>query len=122
MHFRFESAKFPGAVLAKGAIAAAQMLQCPECIPIAAPEASHPTTPTPLAMGEDPKPAVVHELVANRDPELATAWTKHKAITNYENFHNIGFDIGQRLHHVDRDRGELVAGHRRLGIVRCRPH
>ena len=30
---------------------------------------------------------------ANRDPELATAWTKLKAIQNYENFHNKTFDI-----------------------------
>ena len=51
---------------------------------------SHPTTsagpgrcpPTQLATGGNPKPAVVHEPVADRDLELATAWTKHKAITN----------------------------------------
>ena len=63
----------------------------------------HPTTltgpgrcpPTPLTMGGNPKPAVEHEIVANRDPELATAWTKHKAITNYENFYNTGVDMGR---------------------------
>ena len=64
---------------------------------------SHPTTstgpgrcpPTPLTMGGNPKPVVEHEIVANRNPELATAWTKHKAITNYENFYNIGVDVGR---------------------------
>ena len=43
-------------------------------------------------MGGDPKPA---EIAANRDIELATRWTRHKAITNYENFHNIGADMGR---------------------------
>ena len=44
-------------------------------------------------MGRDPKSAADHEYIVNRDPELATAWTKHKAITNYENFHNINVDM-----------------------------
>ena len=29
---------------------------------------------------------------ANRDPELATAWTKRKAIANYEKFRDQTFD------------------------------
>lgn len=29
----------------------------------------------------------------NRDPNMATAWTKHRAIVNYENFHNINVDL-----------------------------
>lgn len=47
---------------------------------------------TPLKMGGDPKLA---EFIANRNPELATYWTKHKAITNYETYHMIGVDMGR---------------------------
>ena len=43
----------------------------------------------------DLKPTVDHEFIVNRTPELATAWAKHKAITNYENFYNIGVDMGR---------------------------
>ena len=43
-------------------------------------------------MGGDPKPT---EFMPNRDAELATSWTRHKAITNYKNFHNIGGDMGR---------------------------
>ena len=48
-------------------------------------------------MGGDQKPQLcpVEKFVANRDPELATAWTKHKAITNYENHHNINVDMSR---------------------------
>ena len=45
--------------------------------------------PTPLKMGGDPKPTSGHEFDVNRDPNMATAWTRHKAIVNYENFHGI---------------------------------
>ena len=51
--------------------------------------------PTPLMTGGDPKPAVDHEFIVNRNPELATAWTKHRAIGNYENFHNINVDLSE---------------------------
>ena len=44
-------------------------------------------------MGGDPKSAVEHGYIVNRDPELASAWTKHKAVTNHENFHNINVDL-----------------------------
>ena len=46
-------------------------------------------------MGGNPKPVVEHEIAANRNPELATAWTKHRAITNYVNVYNIGVDMGR---------------------------
>ena len=44
-------------------------------------------------MGGDPKPAAGHEFVVNRDPDVATAWAKHRAIVSYENFHGINVDL-----------------------------
>ena len=37
----------------------------------------------------------------NRDTNMATAWTKHKAIVNYENFHGINVDLKSNL--IDTD-------------------
>ena len=62
---------------------------------------THPSTsagpgrcpPTPLMMAGDPEPAVDQDFIVNRTPELATAWTKHKAVANYENFHNTNVDM-----------------------------
>ena len=44
-------------------------------------------------MGGDPKPTVDHEFIVNRNPDMATAWTKHRAIVNYESFHSINVDL-----------------------------
>ena len=44
-------------------------------------------------MGGDPKPAADHEFIVNRNPEVATAWTKHKVIVNYDNFHNFNVEL-----------------------------
>ena len=44
-------------------------------------------------MGGDPKPAADKEFIVNRNPDMATAWTKHRAIVNYENFHSIDVDL-----------------------------
>ena len=44
-------------------------------------------------MGGEAKPAADHEFIVNWNPDLATAWTKHKAISNYENFHNINVEL-----------------------------
>ena len=46
-------------------------------------------------MGGNPKPVVENDIAANRNPDLAAAWTKHRAITNYENFYSIGVDMGR---------------------------
>ena len=46
-----------------------------------------------LASGSDSVCVGADIVEASRDPELATAWTKLKAIQNYENFHNKTFDI-----------------------------
>ena len=43
--------------------------------------------------GGDPKSAVSHGYIVNRDRDLATTWTKHKAITHYENCQIINFDL-----------------------------
>ena len=51
--------------------------------------------PTPiggLARGSDHVCVGADIVAANRDPDLATAWTKLMAIQNYENFHNKTFD------------------------------
>ena len=62
---------------------------------------THPSTaeglgrcsPTPLKMGGDPKPTVDHEFVVNRNPDMATVWTNHRAIVNCEIFHGINVDL-----------------------------
>ena len=43
----------------------------------------------PADDGRRPEIRSRHEYIVNREFDLATTWTKRKAITHYENFHNI---------------------------------
>ena len=80
--------------------------------------------PTPidgLARGSDMVRVDADITEANRDPELATAWTKLKAIQNYENFHNKTFDTDSKPRHSDRDYCSDQPWNQRLGVARVWP-
>ena len=65
--------------------------------------------PTPLTMGGNPKPA--EEPIDCNDPEMATAWTKRRAIRNYEKWHNDTHGT-----HLDYDTPIEVVARTSLGI------
>ena len=65
--------------------------------------------PTPLMMGGKPKPA--KELIDCNDPEMATAWTRRRAIRNYAKWHNTSYGT-----HLDNPTPIDVVARSSLGI------